>query len=714
MGVDGGGRLGKAAIAAGLCVATVAVYFGVWDHAFLSYDDELYIVDNPFLRAGLSAEGMRWAFTTGFGANWFPVTWLSLLLDYELYGLEPAGYHVTNLAIHALSTALLFGVLVQMTRATWRSAFVAGVFALHPLHVESVAWAAERKDVLAGLFWMLTLGAWARYAARPGAARYLAVFVALALGLMAKPMLVTLPFVLLLLDDWPLGRLRTQAGRIEPARLGRCVVEKLPLLALAAASSAVTLIVQRAGGALQSLERIPFDERLGNAIVAYPRYLAKALLPRDLAVFYPHPEATLPLWQPLAAAALLLAISALACVGWRRRPYLFVGWFWFVGSLVPVIGLVQVGGQALADRYTYLPLIGLSIAVAWGAVELLGRALPRPALQACGTLTLVALGAAAWLQVRHWRDDVTLFSHALAVTSQNQVARTSLGYALLERDRVEDAAVHVEEALRITPRYAFAHALLGDVRARQGRLDEAAQSYQSALAIDADLPRTSIGLGNALLGLGRTQEAAEAYRVALRRRPDLAAAHVNLGLALANLGRPAEAEASYRRGLALDPGQPDVRAKLALLLAAQGDAGAAVTELDAALRAAPEQPTYHALRATLLLRLERRDEAIASYREAVRLGNDSVQVQSNLALLLATHPDPARRDPAEAVRLAERAAAAGGRRDADVLDTLSLSYAAAGRVAESAAVAREALDRAESGGQVELAARIRARLAKSP
>jgi tetratricopeptide (TPR) repeat protein len=700
----------KGLVAAGLAVATVAVYFGVWDHAFLSFDDGLYIVDNPFLREGLSATGLRWAATTGFGANWFPVTWLSLLLDYELHGLEPAGYLATNLVIHVLSSVLLFLVLARMTQAPGRSAFVAGVFALHPLHVESVAWASERKDVLSGLFWMLTLGAWARYAARPSATRYVAVFVALALGLMAKPMLVTLPFVLLLLDDWPLGRLRSPEGRIEPARLRRLAVEKLPLLALVVASSVITLIVQRAGGAMRTLDHVPLDERLGNALVAYVRYIGKAFFPSGLAVFYPHPESALPLWQPLAAAAFLVGVSVFAFLGWRRRPYLFMGWFWFVGTLVPVIGLVQVGNQAIADRYTYLPLIGLSIAVTWGAVEAAGRALPRPALRFAGALVLAVLGGTAWLQVRHWRDDITLFSHAIAVTSDNMVAHTTLGYALIEDGRADEAAAHLEEAIRIAPRYAEAHGLLGGARYAQGRLEEAVESYQRAVALDHEMPRTWIGLGTAQLGVGRVEEAAEAFRTAARQRPDLVPAHTNLGLALERLGRSEEAEASYRRALALDPGRDDARAQLALVLAARGESEAAVAELDVALRFAPESSTYHALRATLLLRLERTDEAIGGYRTALRLGARSPQLQGNLAFLLATHPDPARREPLEAVRLAETAAATSQRRDAHLLDALSLSYAAVGRADESTAVAREALHRAAADGDDELASRIRARL----
>ena len=554
----------RALLSVALAAATVAAYAGVWNHGFLSYDDELYVAGNSALGAGLSGEGLRWALTTGLGANWFPLTWLSLLLDYELFGPEPAGYHATNLALHTASTVLLFLVLAGMTRAAGPSAFVAGVFALHPLHVESVAWVSERKDVLSGLFWILTLAAHARYAARPSLGRYAPVFGCLALGLMAKPMLVTLPFVLLLLDDWPLGRLRDASGRVDRARLRSLVVEKLPLFALVAASSVVTVIVQRAGGAVQALDRLPFDQRLANAPVAYLRYLGKSFLPTDLAVIYPHPGASLPLWQPLAAAAALLGISAAALLAWRRRPYLAVGWLWFLGTLVPVIGLVQVGNQALADRYTYLPLVGLSIAVAWGARDLLGRALPRTATALGGAATLAVLGLLTSIQVGHWRDTETLFTHAIAVTEDNHLAHTILANELIEQGRVREAVPHLSEAIRIAPDHAPAHVLLGEARLAEGRPAAAEESYRRALELHPD-PRTRIALGSALLFQKRPAAAVEAYRAGLRRMPDSVVGHARLGLALEALGRVAEARASYRRALELDPNQPDVRQRLAHL-----------------------------------------------------------------------------------------------------------------------------------------------------
>ncbi|MGH9334092.1 MAG: glycosyltransferase family 39 protein, partial [Vicinamibacteria bacterium] len=362
-------------VALALALLTVLVYVPVFTNDFVNYDDDYYITQNPNLKLGLSVEGFSWAFTKSYGANWYPLTWISLMLDYELFGMSARAFHSTNLILHVASSILLFYVLLRMTGALGPSAFVAALFALHPLHVESVAWAAERKDVLSALFWMLTLWAYARYSEKPSGKRYAAVAFFLALGLMVKPMVVTLPFVLLLLDYWPLGRLTR-------ASLPRLLYEKLPLFLVVAAASVVTFLAQRAEGAVQSLETYRLPVRLANALVAYVAYVGKALWPTDLAVYYPHPGESLPTWQAIAAgAALVIAVSFAVAIAWKRPNLAFVpvGLFWYLGTLVPVIGLVQVGGHAMADRYTYLPYIGIGILVAFGAVEL-SKALhvPRP------------------------------------------------------------------------------------------------------------------------------------------------------------------------------------------------------------------------------------------------------------------------------------------------------------------------------------------------
>ena len=445
----------KILVAVVLAASTLAVYAQVQHHEFLNYDDYIYFLDNPYLRGGLSAESLAWASTSDYAGNWFPLTWLSFLIEYELHGLSPSGVHGTNVLLHVVSSLLLFHVLASMTGALGRSAFVAGVFALHPLHVESVAWATERKDALSGLFWMLTLWAYVRYAARPAPARYVLVALAFGLGLMAKPILVTLPCVLLLLDFWPLGRLRSpgEAGEIPQAALPRLVGEKLPLLVLAAASCVITLHVQQRE-ILGALERLPLDVRLWNASLAYAHYIEKALWPSDLAVFYPHPGESISVAAAGLAGLLLLVVSAGVLRVGRRRGYAPVGWFWFLGTLVPVIGLVQVGGQALADRYTYLPLIGLAILVAWGSSDMLGRTeQSRRVLAGAGVAALGALAVTTWFQVHHWRDSIALFEHALRVTRGNYIAHTRLGLALLEEGREREGIQHYRRAVAL--RYDF-------------------------------------------------------------------------------------------------------------------------------------------------------------------------------------------------------------------------------------------------------------------
>ena len=394
-----------------LAAATAAAYLPLLGNDFVNYDDDLYILDSPPIGAGLTADGFRWAFTSFQGANWFPLTRLSWLLDAQLFGLDARAFHATSLLLHVAGAVSLLLAFAGLTGALWPSAFVAAVFALHPLHVESVAWAAARKDVLSGLFWALTLLAYARRARRgPSFPRAAALFAALALGLLAKPVLVTLPCVLLLLDVWPLRRLGPGTGDGTSGRLRRAVVEKLPLFALVAVSSAVTLAAQRAGGAVQALDRYPLLTRLENALNAYPAYVAKAFWPSRLSVFYPHPHGAMPGWRTALSALLLVAVSAWVIRELRRRPYLAVGWFWFVGTLLPVIGLVQVGQAAMADRYTYVSLTGLAVMVAWGARDALGgRRLLRLSAASLALLVLVALAVATWQQARIWRSSATLF-----------------------------------------------------------------------------------------------------------------------------------------------------------------------------------------------------------------------------------------------------------------------------------------------------------------
>jgi len=489
------------------------------------------------------------------------------MLDCGLWGLNPRGHHLTSLLLHAATAVLLFVLLDGTTRETWKSAAVAALFALHPLHVESVAWVAERKDVLSGLFWALTLLAYARHAAVPGAARYALVLVLFVLGLSAKPTLVTLPIVLLLLDHWPLRR-------TEPLR--RLVAEKVPLLALAAASSVLTLLVQRAGGAFGSMEQYPLAARAGNALVAYVTYLAKTLWPGRLAVFYPHPGTGLRAFMVLGAAAILVAATLLALRARRARPYLTVGWVWYLVTLVPVIGLVQVGEQSMADRYTYLPLVGIFLMLTWGATDALNLLAPRASLlrAAWPKVVLGALGALAILtfeQTRIWRNSVTLFEHALAVTEDNHVAHLNLGLAFEEKGDLPRAEEQYRRVLDLRGDHPTAHHNLGDILARRGRTLEAIQHYRAALAADADYADAHDSLGVALATEGRADEAATHFAAAIRLDPDQASFRYNWGTALASAKRWPEAIAQFREAIRLRPAYAEAHHNLAAALYFQGD-----------------------------------------------------------------------------------------------------------------------------------------------
>jgi len=431
---------------------TFGAFYRVLGGEFLRYDDDVYITLNPFVKAGLSRVGLIWAFATGYNANWHPLTWVSHMLDVEVFGMNAGGHHLTNLILHLANTMLLFLVLRRMTGFVWRSAFVAALFGVHPLHVESVAWIAERKDVLSTLFWLLTIWAYARYAENPTWTRYLPVVLFFGLGLMAKPMLVTLPFVLLLLDYWPLNRLSFGGKGERTVPVYDLFLEKVPLFAMTALSCLITFRAQQMGGAVGLLEKLPFAVRAGNALVAYTTYIGKMFWPKNLAVFYPHPGADLPVWQAVVAGLALVSITILVIRAGKPRPYLSVGWLWYLGTLVPVIGLVQVGAQAMADRYTYVPMIGLFIMLAWGLPGLGGKRLAVPA-----TLVVCALIAVTWRQVGYWRDSISLFRHAISVTEKNAVMHANLGLALRDRGRTDEAIREYREAIRIDPEFAQAH-----------------------------------------------------------------------------------------------------------------------------------------------------------------------------------------------------------------------------------------------------------------
>jgi tetratricopeptide (TPR) repeat protein len=579
-----------------LAVSTILAYAGLRDHEFVNFDDNVFIYENPYLTLGLGFEGLRWAGTSFYAANWLPLTWLTLLADHALWGLDPVGYHLTNLALHVGSTLLLFGALARMTGQGARSAFVAGVFALHPLHVESVAWASERKDVLAGLFFMLTLFAYASYAERRTAARYACVFLAMALGLLAKATLVTLPFVLLLLDVWPLGRVRRARahGGFMPL-----VLEKLPLLALSLASSAVTYVAQRSGGALQLA--LPLGSRLENALVAYAAYLQKALWPQELVFFYPHPGDGLTVGQVGLALVVVSVICVVVGLAARRVPALPVGWLWYVGTLVPMIGIVQVGDQAMADRYTYLPLVGVAVAVAWGSGAL-GERYPwlRRSLAISGVLVLTAYGLATTRQVAVWRDDTSLYEHALRVLPDNYMAHYNLGRTLVKAQRFADAEPHLREAVRQRPDWADPRANLGVALLAVGAADEAVIHLGAASRAGLADPVVRVHLARAHLERGSLRAARRVLKELLLVQPGAAA--VSLLLARVELadGRPdaaLEVFLAVHRDVPDWPADPEARSLAAGILDAlarqpevSSEQLAAAAELEAALDRTDELP----------------------------------------------------------------------------------------------------------------------------
>ena len=508
-----------------IALVTFAVYWPVHKYDFVIFDDGLYVTQNPHVQAGLTAASIRWAFTHQYASFWHPLTMLSHMLDCELFGLNPEGHHLTNLVLHTANTLLLFWVLKSMTGALWRSAFVAALFALHPLHVESVAWVAERKDVLSSLFWLLTTAAYLRYVRNGGAKWYSVTLLLFALGLMAKPMLITLPFVLLLLDYWPLNRLTRYT-----------IYEKLPFFGLSAASSIITFFAQRSAGAVASVALLPLSVRITNAFVSYLRYIEKTIWPADLAVFYPY-SGKLSFWFALTSVLVLSVVTNLVIRLAPKHRYLPVGWFWYLGTLVPVIGLVKVGSFAMADRYTYLPLIGIFIIVAWGVSELSDRLkYQKLILGFAAGIVLAALLVCTRIQMGYWHNSITLFEHTLAVTADNNVTHSNLGIALLQNGRLDEAIDHFQQALRLKlgpDSVDVVYCYLGLALARQNKFGEAIDQYQQALKIKPDSATVHNNLGVALQAIGNLDEAIVHYRLALKDMPDSVETNNNLAWILA-------------------------------------------------------------------------------------------------------------------------------------------------------------------------------------
>jgi len=571
-------------ISLGLVAANVAVFAALGHHDFVNFDDPQYVTRNPHLSAGLTWQAIAWAFTSGYAANWHPVTWLSHLLDVEIFGLAPGPQHLVSLLIHVADTILLFRVLDLMTGAPIRSAVVAALFAVHPLHVESVAWIAERKDVLSTLFWLLTIGAYVRYTRDPRPGRYVLVMLSLAVGLMAKPMLVTMPVILLVIDVWPLKRFESPTSPTSPNSpksltsstsptspgspngFRALIREKVPLVVLAIASAVVTIVAQRRSGAMAPFDQFTPATRAAHAVVSCATYLVEMVWPAHLAVFYP-----LPVSEPTAtlvrAMLIVGGVSVLAVATARRRPYLLAGWLWYVVALLPVSGVMQVGGQGMADRFTYIPLIGVFVMIVWGFADLAAhRPWLRPWLAGAAATALVACGVVAHRQVGYWQNSETLWRHALDVTTDNYRAHNALGSVLSLQGKTDEAMAHFREAARLEPAYADAHTNLGAELAKAGRIDEAIAEYL----------------------------------VALRAAPGLALAHNDLGLAYARQNRPDDALRECLEAVRLAPDNPDFRYNAAVLLEAYGDRQAAIAQLQAALGIDPAHAAARRALAALL------------------------------------------------------------------------------------------------------------------
>ncbi len=559
-----------------LIALTLFVYAPLTSYDFLRYDDEGYVTANAQVLAGLTGRGLIWAFQDGTVGHWHPLTWISHMLDAQIYGLNPGGHHLTNLLLHLLNTGLLFVVLRQLTGLAWESFLVAALFALHPLSVESVAWVAERKNVLSTFFWIATMGAYGYYVRSPGFFRYAGVFLLFALGLMAKPMLVTLPFVLLLLDYWPLKRWHLQPAARQLQLTNHksqalwLVLEKLPLFLLTVLSMAFTLWAARVGGATAGGETIPLALRLANILVSYGTYLVKMVWPAQLAVFYPYPE-EIALWKVGAAAALLIGMSACAVYWARRFPYLFVGWFWYLGTLVPVIGLVQVGAQAMADRYAYVPLLGIFMVIAWGSAALAGSGRKGKAILVVSTLAvLTAFTVRTSFQVQYWQNGRALFTRAVAVTEGNYLAHYHLGVALLDAGKGGEALTHFRKAAVLKPNYEPAYNYLGVVLHRAGRQEEALPYYRQAISIKPDFGDAYYNLGTLFFSLGRLEEALAAYRQAVLLLPRSAPLYNNLAVALIKSGDERSAIAALRKALELKPDYAGAHLNLAWVLQKKG------------------------------------------------------------------------------------------------------------------------------------------------
>jgi tetratricopeptide (TPR) repeat protein len=713
----------------GICVFLGAITWIVFGqtlgHEFV-WDDHYYVVDNSEVTKGLTLHGVAWAFTHVHSYNWHPLTTISHMLDCQFYGLKPGGHHCTNVVLHTLGVVLLFLVLRKMTGALWRSAFVAAVFAIHPLRVESVAWVAERKDLLSGVFFMLTLAAYLRYVRKPSFASYLLVAFVFALGLMSKPMMVTLPFVLLLLDYWPLCRFTAQASATNNAKSlywwdrrsipQKLMLEKIPLLVLSAISCGATLLAQE--HALNP--EVPLLFRVYNAFVSCISYIRQMFWPARLAIFYPFPVGSISVWALVFATALLGAILfGVTLSAWalrKRRPYIITGWLWYLGMLVPVIGLVQVGSQAKADRYTYLPQIGLYLAATWAMMDLSASwRYRRKILSALAIAGIVLLIWRAWIQTFYWKNSESIWTRTLAVTSNNYFAHEQLGLALSQRGQLDDAISHYQESLKISPDFvrgrgksdnARKHFNLGNAFFEKGLMDEAMSHYQIALELGPEFAEAHSGFARALFQHGDIDQAIAHWQKTLSIHPEDADAHTGLGAALLQKGQLEDAIAHYEKAVELRPDYANGHYNLADALLQQRKIEAAIREYAKVISIQPKNADAHTSLANTLVRKGELREAIDHYETSLQIAPGSDTTLNNLAWLLSTCPEASLRNGARAIELAEKADQLSGRKNPTVIRTVAAAYAETGRFNDAIETAERALQLAVAQGDPALAGKL--------
>lgn len=755
-----------------ICVALAAVTFAVFGRTlgydFAGFDDDLYVTNNSVVAHGLTANGIAWVFTHADCFLYHPLTMLSLMADAQIYGLNAGGFHFTNVLLHAASAILLFLVLQEMTGAIWRSALVAAIFAIHPLRVESVAWIAERKDVLGGFFFMLTLAAYAHYVRKTSPAHYALVAAAFAAGLLSKPTTITLPFVLLLLDYWPLRRMETQ-------KRSRMILEKIPLVALSAAAAAATVLA--AHQQVSDNARFTLGSRLGNAIVAYAIYLRQMIWPAGLMVPYDYPRHGRAIWMVGLAAVFLTGVSALAWRERRARPWLLTGWLWYLGVLAPMIGIVQVGVFSHADRYTYLAQIGITLMLVWLAAE---WRMNRRLTGGLAAGVLLVFMSCAWKQSSYWQNGAALWHRTLALDPDNEMAQNNLAAMLLQQGKLDEAIAgykktlqldpesarvrlslgtalllngnvdeaikyfdealnlnpnsaethnnlgnalfragkfdeaksHMERAVQLDPNYPQAYLSMGNLILREGKTDEAAGDFQKALQLNPTLAQAHYELANILLGKGSAEDAIDHYEKALQYQPNYAAAHVNLANALLQQGEPADAVAHYEQALLLDPQSLQAHVNLGRILQQQGDLDRAIAHYQKALETKPDFAEARSSLAGALAQKGNVAGALREYRAALRLSPGDAEIENSLAWLLAAGPDPALRDGPKAVELAQQAKEKTGVNNPFVLRTLAAAFAQAGKFEDAKREIGRAIELVRAANRQDLAAEFNRELAR--